>query len=342
MQRKHIENAPTWNARFQGFCQRKVLTLWMRRGMARLNELYMPSSVRQQRKSRQVLCSVNYHASWNCRFLSTSLNRSGSIDGLGLGIESLALRCLTIHSAEAFDAQLLPGLCHCGGPSGDVLVGFLAGSMLLLGHNLVTLVLQQVCLFETCCSLLFAAPEDHGLCRLSSSNLAHCLLLHHSSFHRGGLFHCLHALHHGLLHGRAMLTQTRGDRRDRRRYKLQESWSPKIKKLDRSISIYIMIHHARLFHILFTTCCTTCCTMLHHMPHIHVSSDELPLSKQDESDLWVYKFPLKNNYADLYVSSCLNWQEFLWKTSWRLHSRTCCWNDKVIGKIEYKSCKGNT
>ena len=96
---------------------------------------------------KQVLCSVNYHASWNCRFLSTSLNRSGGIDGLGLGIESLALRCLTIHRAEAFDAQLLPGLCHCGGPSGDVLVGFLAGSMLLLGHNLVTLVLQQVCLY---------------------------------------------------------------------------------------------------------------------------------------------------------------------------------------------------
>ena len=26
-------------------------------------------------------------------------------------------------------------------------------------------------------------------------------------------------------------------------------------------------------------------------------------------------------------------------SSRRLHSRTCCWNDKVIGKIEYKSCK---
>ena len=34
--------------------------------------------------------------------------------------------------------------------------------------------------------------------------------------------------------------------------------------------------------------------MLHHMPHIHLSSDELPLSKQDESELWVYKFRLKN------------------------------------------------
>ena len=184
--------------------------------MARLNKLYMPSSIRQQWKSRQVLCSVNYHASWNCRFLSTSLNRSGGIDGLGLGIESLALRCLTIHSAEAFDAQLLPGLCHCGGPSGDVLVGFLAGSMLLLGHNLVTLVLQQVCLFETCCSLLFAAPEDHGLCRLSSSNLAHCLLLHHSSFHRSGLLHCLHALHHGLLHGKGHVdSNARGSTRSK-------------------------------------------------------------------------------------------------------------------------------
>ena len=184
--------------------------------MARLNELYMPSSICQQRKSRQVLCSVNYHASWNCRFLSTSLNHSGGIDGLGLGIESLALRCLAVHSAEAFDAQLLPGLCHCGGPSGDVLVGFLAGSMLLLGHNLVTLVLQQVCLFETCCSLLFAAPEDHGLCRLSSSNLVHCLLLHHSSFHRGGLFHCLHALHHGLLHGKGHVdSNARGSTRSK-------------------------------------------------------------------------------------------------------------------------------
>ena len=240
--------------------------------MARLNELYMPSSIRQQRKSRQVLCSVNYHASWNCRFLSTSLNRSGGIDGLGLGIKSLALRCLTIHSAEAFDAQLLPGLCHCGGPSGDVLVGFLAGSMLLLGHNLVTLVLQQVCLFETCCSLLFAAPEDHGLCRLSSSNLAHCLLLHHSSFHRGGLLHCLHALHHGLLHGKGHVdSNARGSMRSKAvarelEPQNQETWE-----------INQQLHHdtpcPSVSDILFTTCCTTCCTMLHHMPHIHVSSN---------------------------------------------------------------------
>ena len=68
----------------------------------------------------------------------------GSIDRLGLSIESLALRCLSAHSAEAFDAQLLPSLESCSGPGGDVLVGLLAGSVLLLGHNPVSLVHHQI------------------------------------------------------------------------------------------------------------------------------------------------------------------------------------------------------
>ena len=144
-----------------------------------------------------IWCSVNYHTSSYC----LSFTYSRGIDRLGLGIESLALRCLSVHRAEAFDAQLLPSLDHCGVPARDVLEGLLAGSVLLLGHNLVSLVDHEIGFLVPRCSLLFVALEDHDLCQLSLSNLAHCLLLHClHALHRGGLFHCLHALHHGLLH----------------------------------------------------------------------------------------------------------------------------------------------
>ena len=82
-------------------------------------------------------------------------------------------------------------------------------------------------------------------------------------------------------------------------------------------------------------CCTTCRISTYHLISC-LSRNKTSLSCETRN------FLLKKNYADFYVSSCLNWQDFLWKSSWRLHSRKCCWNDKVIGKIEYKSCKGNT
>ena len=151
----------------------------------------------------------------------------GGIDRLGLGIESLALCCLSAHRAEAFDAQLLPSLDSCSGPGGDVLVGLLAGSILLLGHNLVSLVDHQIGFLVPRCSLLFVALEDHDLCQFSPGNLSHCLLLHClHALHRGGLFHCLHALHHGLLHRKGHVESNR--KRSLRwvaECKLQASWS---------------------------------------------------------------------------------------------------------------------
>ena len=83
--------------------------------------------------------SVNYHESWNCQGISCP-----RINGLGLDIQSLALNRVAIHCAEPLDAQLLPGLLQRNGPSGDVLVAVLTGSMGLLGHNFSPFVHHQV------------------------------------------------------------------------------------------------------------------------------------------------------------------------------------------------------
>ena len=61
-------------------------------------------------------------------------------DGLGFGIQGLALSRLPVHWAKALDAKLLPGLLHGRVPSRDVLVGFLACRALFLRHHFPTLV----------------------------------------------------------------------------------------------------------------------------------------------------------------------------------------------------------
>ena len=118
-----------------------------------------------------IWCSVNYHASSYC----LSFTYSRGIDRLGLGIESLALRCLSVHRAEAFDAQLLPSLDHCGVPARDVLEGLLAGSVLLLGHNLVSLVDHEIgfslCLDVTLCLEDNSARKNTQPLRLPSSKM---------------------------------------------------------------------------------------------------------------------------------------------------------------------------
>eukprot|EP00490_Sorites_sp_Unknown_P003186 CAMPEP_0114669436 /NCGR_PEP_ID=MMETSP0191-20121206/38072_1 /TAXON_ID=126664 /ORGANISM="Sorites sp." /LENGTH=104 /DNA_ID=CAMNT_0001925109 /DNA_START=151 /DNA_END=462 /DNA_ORIENTATION=+ len=95
---------------------------------------------------------------------------SFSINGFGLTVECLALGRLSIDRAEAFDAQLLPGFDHCFVPAGDVLVGLLASSILLLGDDLVALVDHEIRLAVSGRSLLLIALEDHHFGQLATSN----------------------------------------------------------------------------------------------------------------------------------------------------------------------------
>merc|ERR1719191_1947064 len=62
------------------------------------------------------------------------------VELLGLLVESSSL----LDCNEALDAQSLPGLLDGGSPALDVGVGLLASCHTLLGHDLATLVLDQV------------------------------------------------------------------------------------------------------------------------------------------------------------------------------------------------------
>ena len=155
-----------------------------------------PMAGRLRELPRKHACTnPNQGASWYC---------SGREDCLRLGIKGLALSSFPVNCAEAFDAQLLPGLLQGLSPGRDVGVGLLALSMLCFGHNAAMLGLHQVRSRMPWCSLLLPAKEDCSLCSLAPRNLADCLLLNHSLLHRRWLCRLLHwlhgRLHYGLLH----------------------------------------------------------------------------------------------------------------------------------------------
>ena len=127
----------------------------------------------------------------------------------GLRIKSLALGRLAIHSAEAVDAQLLPGLHQSRVPGFDVLESLFTLGIGGLGDDLPSLVLHQICLAMPRGSLLLRALEDGNLCALATRNLAYGLLLHHlhgtaqkpiqiprPRLHGGRLLHALHGRLH--------------------------------------------------------------------------------------------------------------------------------------------------
>ena len=62
---------------------------------------------------------------------------SPHVDRLSNSTPGLPLGCLAAHGAKAFDAQLLPCLLACLGPSGNILVALLtAGGSLLASKQL--------------------------------------------------------------------------------------------------------------------------------------------------------------------------------------------------------------
>ena len=148
---------------------------------------------------------------------------SCGIKCLGFHIESLPLCRLSVHSTKTFDAQLLPGLDHCVVPAGDVLEAVLGRSTGLLAHDFSSLVDHEIIACVSRGSFLLLALEDGDLGTLASSNFAHCLLLHDTSFHRR-CFHRLHGLHglHCGLHWESHAESSRLD--DLRRSKLQ-AWA---------------------------------------------------------------------------------------------------------------------
>lgn len=112
--------------------------------------------------NRQVWCPVNYHVGWNC----LSLNFSCGKDGLGLGIECLALSCLSVNRAEAFDTQLISCTDHGNVPSGDIFERLLASRILCLAHHTPTLVLHEIRTHLPRGSLLLAALRTTAFANL--------------------------------------------------------------------------------------------------------------------------------------------------------------------------------
>ncbi len=106
----------------------------------------------------------------------------GLVEGLDLGVQSLALGGLATDRAESLDAQSLAGLGGGDTPGGDLLAGggLLAGSGLLGGHDLSGLALLQVGLLQATGGLGLGALEDGdlGALALGDGGLLHGHLLH--------------------------------------------------------------------------------------------------------------------------------------------------------------------
>mmetsp|Transcript_103114 Transcript_103114/g.296928 ORF Transcript_103114/g.296928 Transcript_103114/m.296928 type:complete len:245 (-) Transcript_103114:33-767(-) len=110
---------------------------------------------------------------------------------LALHVQSLALKRFAIHRDEAGDVESPARLHDAVHPRLDVAVSALARGTGALRHHLVPLILHQSVALQTARSLLFAAPQHHGLRHAPARNLADalrllCLGLPHlrSSLHR--------------------------------------------------------------------------------------------------------------------------------------------------------------